>query len=159
MLDNVKERAEALLHKEASWEERWEYALQDGKLRVLARFVLMVVMYQMWCWIVKVADKTYSEKESHSRNGESIDSSNKTNGEKPGPSSPQKETARNVLASPTSSFTDKYNSVQAYMDVLAKPVGSLGTLEEWAARLCALQERCHEHRRTCAQRHQKRAWR
>ena len=34
---------------------------------------------------------------------------------------------------------DKYNAVQAYLDILAKPVGSLGTLEEWAARISALQ--------------------
>eukprot|EP00536_Pseudo-nitzschia_multiseries_P002169 jgi/Psemu1/182826/e_gw1.28.183.1 len=34
---------------------------------------------------------------------------------------------------------DKHKAVQGYLDVLAKPVGSLGTLEEWAARLSVLQ--------------------
>ena len=34
---------------------------------------------------------------------------------------------------------DKHNAVQEYLDILAKPVGSLGTLEEWAARISVLQ--------------------
>jgi nicotinate-nucleotide--dimethylbenzimidazole phosphoribosyltransferase len=50
-----------------------------------------------------------------------------------------KQFAQATLASPTSLFSERYHAVQSYIDTLAKPVGSLGTLEDWAARLAALQ--------------------
>lgn len=50
-----------------------------------------------------------------------------------------KSKAARILALPTSTFRERHDAVQAYLDVLAKPVGSLGTLEAWAARLSALQ--------------------
>ena len=50
-----------------------------------------------------------------------------------------KTNAGHVLALSTSTFRERFNAVQAYLNVLAKPVGSLGTLEVWAARLAALQ--------------------
>ena len=36
-------------------------------------------------------------------------------------------------------FASRYEAARNYLDTLAKPVGSLGTLEDWAARLAALQ--------------------
>jgi len=47
--------------------------------------------------------------------------------------------ANKVLANPSSTFQERYNAVQSYLDVLAKPIGALGTLEVWAAKLGALQ--------------------
>jgi nicotinate-nucleotide--dimethylbenzimidazole phosphoribosyltransferase len=47
--------------------------------------------------------------------------------------------ADKVCSSPSSTFEERYNAVQVFLDSLAKPVGSLGTLEDWAARLAALQ--------------------
>lgn len=40
----------------------------------------------------------------------------------------------------SASFTEIYYQIQNYVDGLAKPIGSLGTLEEWAARWGALQQ-------------------
>jgi len=37
------------------------------------------------------------------------------------------------------SFGERYEKGKEYLDSLAKPIGSLGTLEEWAARLAAIQ--------------------
>lgn len=36
-------------------------------------------------------------------------------------------------------FTQRYNAVRSYLDSLAKPVGSLGTIEDYGARIAALQ--------------------
>ena len=36
-------------------------------------------------------------------------------------------------------FTQRYNAVRSYLDSLAKPVGSLGSLEDYGARIAALQ--------------------
>ncbi|CAJ1957496.1 unnamed protein product [Cylindrotheca closterium] len=49
-----------------------------------------------------------------------------------------KQKANEILANPKSTFQERLTAVQSYLDVLAKPVGSLGTLEAWAARLAAL---------------------
>lgn len=46
------------------------------------------------------------------------------------------------LQNPLSTFNERYEAVLAYLDKLAKPVGSLGTLEDWAARLASLQRKC-----------------
>ena len=46
------------------------------------------------------------------------------------------------LQNPLSTFNERYEAVLAYLDTLAKPVGSLGTLEDWAARLASLQRKC-----------------
>ena len=44
-----------------------------------------------------------------------------------------------IFSSPESTFVERFDAAMAYIDTLAKPVGSLGTLEIWASRLAALQ--------------------
>ncbi|KAL3780001.1 LOW QUALITY PROTEIN: hypothetical protein ACHAW5_008322 [Stephanodiscus triporus] len=43
-----------------------------------------------------------------------------------------------TLIDPTNDFSTRYDAVRCYLDVLAKPVGSLGSLEDHAARMSAL---------------------
>ncbi|KAL7516805.1 hypothetical protein ACHAWX_001783, partial [Stephanocyclus meneghinianus] len=43
------------------------------------------------------------------------------------------------LADKNHNFSQRYNAVRDYLDSLAKPVGSLGTLEDWASRLASIQ--------------------
>eukprot|EP00986_Skeletonema_menzelii_P010186 scaffold4868_cov83-Skeletonema_menzelii.AAC.5 len=45
-----------------------------------------------------------------------------------------------ILSDGEQSFTHKYEAARQYIDSLAKPVGSLGTLEDWGARMAALQQ-------------------
>jgi nicotinate-nucleotide--dimethylbenzimidazole phosphoribosyltransferase len=45
-----------------------------------------------------------------------------------------------TMSDPKQSFTAKYDAARLYIDSLAKPVGSLGTLEDWGARMAALQQ-------------------
>lgn len=52
---------------------------------------------------------------------------------------PSRAVAEAVCQSESSSFQERYDAVRTFLDCLAKPVGSLGTLEDWAARLAALQ--------------------
>jgi nicotinate-nucleotide--dimethylbenzimidazole phosphoribosyltransferase len=137
VLDSVKSLAEVLMDPTSSSSEMLESILQDEKLRLLARFALITVVYQVWCWLVRSAEKKHSEEKQ--KREESASKANKSSVEKAKPASPQKVEAQNVLQSSTASFMDKYNAVQAYLDVLAKPMGSLGTLEEWAARISVLQ--------------------
>jgi nicotinate-nucleotide--dimethylbenzimidazole phosphoribosyltransferase len=47
--------------------------------------------------------------------------------------------AQTVCQNDASTFPGRYFALQKYLDSLAKAMGSLGTLEEWAARLGALQ--------------------
>jgi len=44
-----------------------------------------------------------------------------------------------ALIDPQQNFTQRYDAVRLYLDSLAKPVGSLGSMEDWASRITALQ--------------------
>lgn len=44
-----------------------------------------------------------------------------------------------ILTNPEVGFSTRYKKAREYVDSLAKPMGSLGTLEDWAARIAALQ--------------------
>ena len=45
-----------------------------------------------------------------------------------------------TLSDSKQSFTEKYDAARLYIDSLAKPVGSLGTIEDWGARMAVLQQ-------------------
>ena len=44
-----------------------------------------------------------------------------------------------TLLDTNNNFTQRYDIVRKYLDSLAKPVGSLGSLEDYGARIAALQ--------------------
>ncbi|KAL7529255.1 hypothetical protein ACHAXR_002873 [Thalassiosira sp. AJA248-18] len=44
-----------------------------------------------------------------------------------------------TLIDPKQNFAQRYDAVRSYLDSLAKPVGSLGSIEDYAARIAALQ--------------------
>ena len=44
-----------------------------------------------------------------------------------------------TLSDPDLNFVQRYDAVRSYLDSLAKPVGSLGSIEDFAARIAALQ--------------------
>jgi hypothetical protein len=101
----------------------------DPKLRSLLRFIVGAVFLQLWGWAMrppKTKQSDLSSRASEPR-GEVITN---TSG---------KVAAQKILSSPRSTFVEKHNACCEYLDSLAKPVGSLGALEEWAARLCTLQ--------------------
>ena len=134
ILESVKALVEVLMDTTNSSSDKLKFISQDGKLQLLARFGLMSAFYLLWCWLVESVEKRHLKKEVKS------DSEQKKSSEvKAKPPSPQTAEAQKVFESSTSSIMDKYTSVQGYLDVLAKPVGSLGTLEEWAARISVLQ--------------------
>ena len=111
---------------------------EDKNLRLLCRFLFITVFYQSWCWVVRSIEKTFEAKQRNLN--ASVTRENKSRDAKPKAPCPPKDEAQKILNSSTSTFLEKHNAVQAYLDVLAKPVGSLGTLEEWAARLSVLQK-------------------
>lgn len=43
-----------------------------------------------------------------------------------------------ILIDPSSDYATRYDAVRAYLDTLAKPIGSLGHLEEYACQICSL---------------------
>ena len=137
VIDNMDALIDVFVNSTSTSSGTLQLILQDEKLHLLARFGLISILFHSWYWLVRTADQNFAERQ---RNLEASNCAvNNPSNEKIKPPSPQKEDAQNVLKSSTSSFMDKYNAVQAYLDVLAKPVGSLGTLEEWAARISVLQ--------------------
>lgn len=154
-----KDRIAMVLHgsnssssQEKGW---WKILLMEedkDKVHLLTRFILIVIVYQIWCWFVQVqvqssietetamdVDTDTNKSKSKSTDDKNLAEDSSSSSQHLNLLSPQKKAAQDVLTSSTSSFRDKHNAAQDYIDCLAKPVGSLGTLEEWAARICALQ--------------------
>jgi adenosylcobinamide-GDP ribazoletransferase len=107
---------------------------EDLKLQSLLRFLAAAIAFQVWGWMMRPPQATKSSSFNSSELGKKEVNENGKSKVAPG-----KAEAQKALSSPNSTFLDKYNACCEYLDCLAKPVGSLGTLEEWAARLCAIQ--------------------
>ena len=108
----------------------------------LVRFLLFIGLRKAWMTYVKRAaphkDENTLASGVHSGNDQGDASEHSSNGDSVLQDTP-KSKAVLILEMPSSTFRERYDAVQNYLDVLAKPVGSLGTLESWAARLSALQ--------------------
>jgi nicotinate-nucleotide--dimethylbenzimidazole phosphoribosyltransferase len=118
--------------------------IEDKRAVALTRFLAVYGCMKVWSVFVShynVSVKAVTLSSETSSNGTNV-TSNKVNTSAletaTNDTSPKGETSR-ILSLPASTFRERYDAVQAYMDVLAKPVGSLGLLEAWAARLAALQ--------------------
>jgi nicotinate-nucleotide--dimethylbenzimidazole phosphoribosyltransferase len=113
--------------------------LQHDQLSVIFRFVVIVGITVLWRRNVGPPDVYDRETAIANQDDECVHSSldpKETGSDDIGP----RAKAYAVCQDKGSSFTDRYGAVQIYLDALAKPMGSLGTLEDWAARLGALQK-------------------
>jgi len=110
----------------------------DNRFMAIAKFVVMCGAYWTWCWLAKnVAYQSPDDSRSDTKNNETTESK-ETKPKEDARSAVRSEASR-ILERPTSTFRERYDATQTYLDALAKPVGSLGLLESWAARLAALQ--------------------
>uniref|UniRef100_A0A7S0GHD2 Nicotinate-nucleotide--dimethylbenzimidazole phosphoribosyltransferase n=1 Tax=Proboscia inermis TaxID=420281 RepID=A0A7S0GHD2_9STRA len=99
----------------------------------LLQCLIMVVLYQLWCRNVGY-QMDYTP--TPTKDTDTTDASSKTQiKEYHG----IRKDVQTVLTAESSSFDDRYTAALRYLDALAKPVGSLGVLEKWAARLSAIQ--------------------
>lgn len=101
---------------------------------VLIRFVVIMSLATIWSKNVGYPPINYNEGLSEDTQKVTAD---KANGEMSAPSARQE--AESICKASESTFQQRYDAARDYLDCLAKPVGSLGTLEDWAARLVALQ--------------------
>lgn len=114
----------------------------DHPVGALARFVGLVVLTALWCSFVGHPSVFVRESVVNAQEEDDGDlriSLPKSNNDAKR-LCPSREAAEKVCKSRLASFRDRYDAVCMYLDALAKPVGSLGTLEDWAARLAALQQ-------------------
>ena len=117
--------------------------MKDPKLAVLARFALAISATSLWSRFVGPPDVFVRETAvaNIERNdgdihiGLDVASVEVTQAKETSRSKAEK-----VCQHDGSSFSDRYEAVLSYLDSLAKPMGSLGTIEEWAARIGALQK-------------------
>ena len=54
-------------------------------------------------------------------------------------SNPRSELETALVDDANNNFTQRYTTVRQYLDSMAKPVGSLGSIEDYGARIAALQ--------------------
>jgi len=107
----------------------------DHPVGVAVRFALLILVTVVWCCLV--GHPNVLVQETDVRAPQDKEGKYVTNTEKKLSS---RATAEAICTSLTASCQDRYDAVRNYLDDLAKPVGSLGTLEDWAARAAALQK-------------------
>lgn len=130
------------LKDEKSLDEKLEVLWGDERFLAIFRWLCVMSVTVIWC--SNVGHPPVLVRESvvaAAKRGDSeiriklTTPEERTNGVE---SSPRMK-ADKVCSSPSSTFEERYSAVQVYLDSLAKPVGSLGALEDWASRLAALQ--------------------
>lgn len=115
-------------------EDLWERLPADEKVQVLLRFAAIIGLTAVWRWFYQ-----YPWPMEEEASPKTMEESNSDTTAEPAECTLLKAIAREVLEAPESNFVQKYEAAQEYLDGLAKPVGSLGALEDWAARLAAIQ--------------------
>lgn len=116
---------------------------ENPKLAVLARFVVVIFATSLWSHFVGPPDVFVRETaiaNIEKNDGEIHIGLNSASVDEPQAAITSRSKAEKICQTDGSSFNDRYEAVWLYLDSLAKPMGSLGTLEEWAARVGALQK-------------------
>ena len=106
----------------------------DTRLRPTIVFLALMVSIKVWCKVIGGKDM-YDREDS---SGSTLTDENTTEQSEGGDPSPR-QVASDIITSSDATFAERYEAAQGYLDALAKPVGSLGTLESWAAKLSAVQ--------------------
>ena len=101
------------------------------RLWAVARFLALAVGLGAWCHNVGHPDVFVREAEAEERRKEASSTDDD-------PEDAGRARAERVLADGPATFAERYEAVRTFIDEMAKPVGALGTLEAWAARLGAL---------------------
>ena len=117
---------------------------ENPKFSVLARFGLVILTTTLWSRNVGPPDVFVRETaiaNIEKNDGEiRIGLNDNWNETAPEQQETSREKAERKCQNGEASFSGRYEAVSSYLDSLAKPMGSLATLEEWAARLGALQK-------------------
>ena len=128
----------------ASW---GNFSDPSHPLGVLARFVLVITLTVLWSRNVghpSVVVRETVAKAQDKASDESDDGEVRVAFQEESQSTPESKTSaslkvKEALSLSGSTFSDRYEAARSYLDGLAKPMGSLGTLEDWAAKVAALQ--------------------
>ena len=111
---------------------------KSPELFSFVKFVAVVIFTSLWCSNVGLPPvfvrKTVAEKGPTDDIQIALITSDKKSVEK------GENSLEALLNDEKLDFTQRYDAIRNYLDSLAKPVGSLGTLEDWASRLAALQK-------------------
>jgi nicotinate-nucleotide--dimethylbenzimidazole phosphoribosyltransferase len=111
---------------------------KDDKKAALFRFAAVGVFTTIWCSCV--GHPPVFVRESVAAKGDTDEIRIALPSEKNGNQNKNAlSTLDTALSNEKMSFKSRYDTARNYLDSLAKPVGSLGTLEDWAARLAVFQ--------------------
>ena len=137
-------------HGKVSISDVIDHILKEDRAVALVQFIAIVGFTAIWCSCVghppvfvresvvatiDTADEIRIRLTTDNQQNDNIG----INGNRSNNKSSGRISVEQVCQDPHSSFNQRYDAVLAYLDSLAKPVGSLGTLEDWAARLAAIQ--------------------
>jgi len=125
-----------LLKGDISFSDISESIYEDKRTTSLIRFVCVASFTTIWCSFV--GHPPVFVRNTVKKKGETNEIQIALTSDE---SLEKEESPLEVTLSDDSlGFKQRYDAVRGYLDSLAKPVGSLGTLEDWAARIAALQK-------------------
>mmetsp|Transcript_17237 Transcript_17237/g.21498 ORF Transcript_17237/g.21498 Transcript_17237/m.21498 type:complete len:203 (+) Transcript_17237:1153-1761(+) len=121
----------------------YNFLIADPRIDVLLRFITIILITVLWCANVGhpdvfIRDAAIKATEA-AGDDDPVRISLDTAQLSPPTQSQEKRSAEQICRNVESTFGERYHAICRYLDSLAKPVGSLGTLEDWAARIAALQ--------------------
>jgi nicotinate-nucleotide--dimethylbenzimidazole phosphoribosyltransferase len=126
-----------IIEKKTSFSDMVQSVKQNPEILSLVKFAVVMLFTIIWCSNVGLPPvfvrKTVAEKGSTDQIQIAL-----VSGEQD--SKKEEDTLEALLNDENNDFAQRYYAVRNYLDSLAKPVGSLGTLEDWAGRLAALQK-------------------
>jgi cobalamin synthase len=127
------------------WFERVLSAAMTPSGIATLQWISLLAATALWCATVGhpsvyVREEAVDKNQPVSNDDQSSNSPTSNPLQTSNPQCPSRQAAQAILQSPSSTFDECYHAAQTYLDALAKPVGSLGTVEDWAARLAACQK-------------------
>jgi nicotinate-nucleotide--dimethylbenzimidazole phosphoribosyltransferase len=121
-----------------SLDEILDDILNDDRKIALLKFIVVGIFTTIWC--SSVGHPPVFVRTSVAAKGETNEVQISLNNNDDGDDEGQVVSALEaVLSDPERDFSSRYDTTRLYLDTLAKPVGSLGTLEDWGARLAVIQ--------------------
>lgn len=143
-LNELQVLASGIASGAMSFPELAENVFIDDRKMALLRFVAVGLFTASWCNFVGhppvfVRKSVIAKKNDDGEVRISLVNNDSEQQRNTGDSRSAVSDFQSALSDPNTTFSQRYDAGRLYIDSLAKPVGSLGTLEDWAARLASLQ--------------------
>jgi nicotinate-nucleotide--dimethylbenzimidazole phosphoribosyltransferase len=137
--DFPKNSSEGVIFITEQWKSSGKMSFQSSPM---LRLGILILLTFLWC--ACMGRRFYDDNKQQKETDSSETTAEKFQTTRPSgtatTTNPARVRVEKFLKHDSHSFHKKYEAVREYLDLLAKPVGSLGSVEDWAARLAVQQQ-------------------